>query len=196
MFATVTAAINLLRRALASLEPRTFDGDGAARLLKLFAEAERLAAAGKALMARRVEETKLWKHDGHRSAASWLAAATGSSVGTAIGTLETARRLEDLPTTAEAQRQGRLSEAQAREVASAAAVDPRPEADLLAAAQREPVAALKHDASGYGRRPPMRRPASVPCTLGDAFATGTIPTAPFASTWSPLPRPEPRSWPT
>jgi len=143
MFATVTAAINLLRRALASLEPRTFDGDGAARLLKLFAEAERLAAAGKALMARRVEETNLWKHDGHRSAASWLAAATGSSVGTAIGTLETARRLEDLPTTAEAQRQGRLSEAQAREVASAAAVDPRAEADLLAAAQREPVAALK-----------------------------------------------------
>ncbi|MDQ6949270.1 MAG: HNH endonuclease [Actinomycetota bacterium] len=143
MFATVTAAINLLRRALASLEPRTFDGHGAARLLKLFAEAERLAAAGKALMARRVEETKLWKHDGHRSAASWLAAATGSSVGTAIGTLETARRLEDLPATAEAQRQGRLSEVQAREIASAAKADPRAEAELLGVAAREPVAALR-----------------------------------------------------
>jgi len=139
----VLAAVHLLRRALSSLEPRTFRADDAARLLKLFAEAERLAAAGKALMARRVEETNLWKRDGHRSAASWLAATTGSSVGAAVGTLETARRVEDLPAVAEAQRCGRLSEAQAREVAAAAAVDPGAEADLLGAAEREGVSALR-----------------------------------------------------
>ena len=79
----------------------------------------------------------------HRSAASWLATTTGSSVGSAVGALETARRLENLPATAEAHRAGRLSEAQAREVAAAAAADPRAEADLLAAAAREPVAALR-----------------------------------------------------
>ncbi len=143
MFGTVTEATNLLRQAVTPLEPRTFTGDDAARLLKLFAEAERLAAAGKALMARRVEETRVWSGEGHRSAASWLAATTGSSVGSAIGTLETARRLEDLPAVADAQREGRLSEVQAREVAAAASADPRAEADLLSAAAREPVAALK-----------------------------------------------------
>jgi len=143
MFPTVSSAVDGLREAMASLEPRTFRGDDAARLLKLFAEAERLAAAGKTLMARRVEETNLWQRDGHRSAAGWLAATTGSSVGSAVGTLETARRLEALPATAEAQRAGRLSEAQAREISSAAAVDPGAEADLLAAARREPVAALR-----------------------------------------------------
>ncbi len=143
MFPLALAAITLLRRAVSSLEPRTFGGDAAARLLKLFAEAERLAAAGKALMARRVEETNAWRGGGHRTAASWLAATTGSSVGSAIGTLETARRLEKLPATAEAQRAGRLSEAQAREVAAGASADPRAETDLLGAAAREPVAALR-----------------------------------------------------
>ncbi len=143
MFATVTTATDLLRQAVTPLEPRTFTGDDAARLLKLFAEAERLAAAGKALMARRVEETRVWSREGHRSAASWLAATTGSSVGSAVGTLETARRLEKLPAIAEAQRHGRLSEVQAREVAAGAAADPRAEADLLGAAAREPVAALR-----------------------------------------------------
>ncbi len=143
MFPLVLAAIKLLRKAVASLEPRTFRGDAAARLLKLFVEAERLAAAGKALMARRVEETRVWRCDGHRSAASWLAAAAGSSVGSAVGTLETARRLEKLPAIAEAQREGRLSETQAREVAAAAAVDPNAEDALLGAAQHEPISALR-----------------------------------------------------
>jgi len=143
MFDSVVGAIELLRRVMGSLEPRTFDGDGAARLLKLFAEAERLAGAGKAMMARRVEETNLWRRDGARSPADWLAAATGSSVGAAVGTLETARRLEKLPTTAELRRQGKLSEAQAKEVAAAATAAPDAEADLLRAAQRDPVAALR-----------------------------------------------------
>src|SRR5947199_3457262 len=143
MFAMVKAAVVLLGRALAALEPRTFDGDGAARLVKLFAEAERLASAGKTLMARRVEETSRWRRDGHRNAASWLAATTGSSVGSALGALETARRLEKLPATAEAHRAGRLSPAQAREIAGAAAADPGAETRLLGAAGREPVAALR-----------------------------------------------------
>ncbi len=143
LFPSMHDAIELLRETVGSLEPRCLGGDDAARLLELFAEAERLAAAGKALAARRVEETNLWRRSGHRSAASWLAATTGSSVGAAVGTLETARRLEALPATAEAQRAGRLSEAQAREIASAAAADPGAEAELLAAAASQPVAALR-----------------------------------------------------
>ncbi|MGI9032460.1 MAG: DUF222 domain-containing protein [Acidimicrobiales bacterium] len=161
MAATVTAAGNLLRRALGALEPRTFGGDDAARLLRLFAEAERLAGAGKALMARRVEETNTWRRDGHRSAASWLAAATGSSVGVAVGTLETARRLEDLPAVAEAHRAGQLSQIQAREITGAADADPTAEADLLSAAKREPVAALR---AGQGVGGGWRRGGPSPPT--------------------------------
>ncbi|MBA3267012.1 MAG: hypothetical protein H0T70_01965, partial [Acidimicrobiia bacterium] len=76
MFGSVSQAIELLRETVGSLEPRCLGGDDAARLLELFAEAERLAAAGKALAARRVEETNRWRRSGHRSAASWLAATT------------------------------------------------------------------------------------------------------------------------
>ena len=69
-------------------------GEDAARLLSLFAEAERLAGAAKALMARRVEETSVHKSEGCRSAAEFLAKKTGTSVGAAGRELETARRLE------------------------------------------------------------------------------------------------------
>ncbi len=50
MFPTVAMAVESLREAVTTLEPRTFRGDDAARLLRLFAEAERLAVAGKAMM--------------------------------------------------------------------------------------------------------------------------------------------------
>jgi hypothetical protein len=99
---------------VAAFEPHCLRGDDAARLVEIFAEAERLPAAGKALAARRVEETHACRRSGHRSAANWLAAKTGSSVGAAVATLETARRLEDLSVTAQAHREGRLSETQAQ----------------------------------------------------------------------------------
>jgi hypothetical protein len=143
MFEHATAGVLCLRKAVASFEPHCVRGDDAARLVEVFAEAERLAAAGKALAARRVEETNAWRRSGHRSAANWLAAKTGSSVGAAVGALETARRLEDLPATSDAHRAGRLSEAQVREIASAAAAQPAAEADLLGAAATEGLGGLR-----------------------------------------------------
>jgi Domain of unknown function (DUF222) len=73
---------------------------------------EKLAAAGKVLAARWVEESNLWPSQGFRSAAQWTAAKTGTTVEQAVGALTTARCLEDLPETAEAFRSGRLSETQ------------------------------------------------------------------------------------
>ena len=120
--------LRLLRASLRALEPDCLTAEEALRLVSLFAQGERLCQAGKALAARRVEETQCWRRDGHRSAAHFLAAATASPVGEAVAVLETARRLEDLPATADALRDGRLSAVQAREIASAAAAVPEVEA--------------------------------------------------------------------
>ena len=74
-----------------------------------------------------------------------MAAQSGTPLGQAIGVLETARRLEDLPLTRNAFRSGRLSEVQAREISDAAAADPKKERALLAKAQTETVKTLREE---------------------------------------------------
>ena len=76
------------------LEPGVFDSSGAAALVELFARCERLAAAGRGLAARRVEQANGWREGGHRSSAHWLAAKTGVSVGAASRSLATAQKSE------------------------------------------------------------------------------------------------------
>jgi hypothetical protein len=132
-----------LRAALARFEPGCLDGPDAARLVELLAEGEHMCAAGKARVARRVEETNAWRREGHRSVAHWMAVHTGESVGQAVTTLETARRLEELPATQEAFCAGRLSETQTREIASAASALPEAERDLLQVAATETVTGLR-----------------------------------------------------
>lgn len=94
MFGEIEQAVEALRSAVGKLEPGCFSGPDASRLVKLFAEGERLCAAGRALAARRVECSNHWRKDGFRSAAHWMAARTATTVGQAVGTLETARKLE------------------------------------------------------------------------------------------------------
>ena len=143
--AEVRAAVSSLRALVARFEPNVLAGRDAAALVEAFDEIERLGAAGRALAARRVDETNQWRLEGQRSAASWVAAKTGTSVGTAGGAIETAKRLEELPATREAFVSGRLSEAQAREIASAAASSPAAESRLLEFAAREPLGALRDE---------------------------------------------------
>lgn len=123
-----------LRGIVGALEPECTEGADASRLLSCFVEIERLAAAGKLLMARRVESSNAWRRSGHRSAAAHLAEATGTGLGAAIDALETARRLEALPATEEAVRAGKLSEVQAREITGAAILRPAAERELVEAA--------------------------------------------------------------
>src|SRR5439155_21411109 len=80
---------------------------------------------------------------GRGSAAAWVAAKTGTWLGTPVQAIETAKRLDELPATREAFVAGRLSEAQAREVASAATASPSAESRLLEFAAREPLGALR-----------------------------------------------------
>jgi hypothetical protein len=135
--------IHALRGALRRMGPNSISSTEAARLVEAFAEGERLCAAGKAMAARVVERSGVWRQDGHRSAAHWMAEATGVAVGQAVGTLETARRLEHLPATADAFCSGELSEAKVKEVAAAGSVSPSSEGELLQAARTQTVASLK-----------------------------------------------------
>jgi Domain of unknown function (DUF222)/HNH endonuclease len=125
------------------LIPRAFEGRRAASLFNDAARAERLCAAIKSRLARRVEETKVWREGGHRSAAHWVAGATGATVGAAARTLETARALEQLPETDAAFRSGHLSDVQAAEITSTAVSDPSAEAELLEAAGATSVKGLR-----------------------------------------------------
>jgi 5-methylcytosine-specific restriction endonuclease McrA len=132
-----------LERISQELIPRALEGRRAAELFNEAARAERLCAAVKARLARRVEETKVWREDGHRSAAHWVAEATGATLGAAARTLETAQALEQLPETDAAFRSGRLSDVQAAEIASTAVADPSAESELLAAAGSTSVKGLR-----------------------------------------------------
>jgi hypothetical protein len=132
-----------LKATARALDPACVDGRDAAALLEVVSEGERVCGAMKALLARRVEETKVWREAGHRSAAHWVAEATGETVGAAARTLETARALDGLPETDAAFREGRLSPTQAAEITSAAGADPAAESDLLDAAGSTSVKGLK-----------------------------------------------------
>ena len=115
----------------------------AARLVDLFSELERVSAAGRTLAARRVEKSRLWMQQGYRTPAHWVASHAQTTVAAAVGSLETARRLEGLPATQAAFEAGKLSALQAGEIAGAAAADPETEMSLLDAARTGSVAGLR-----------------------------------------------------
>jgi 5-methylcytosine-specific restriction endonuclease McrA len=125
------------------LIPGTLEAQRAVELFNDAARAERLCSAIKSRLARRIEETKVWRESGHRSAAHWVADATGATVGAAARTLETARALEQLPETEAAFRSGQLSDVQAAEITSTAVSDPSAEAALLEAAGSTSVKGLR-----------------------------------------------------
>jgi hypothetical protein len=106
MFDEVRSAVATLKTVVRELEPGVLDGQGAVQLVELFAEAEHVCAAGKAIATQRVEETGAYRASGHRSAGELLAAVSGVTVGAAESALRTARRLEELPATDQAFRPG------------------------------------------------------------------------------------------
>jgi hypothetical protein len=132
-----------LREIVVGLEPEALAADAAAGLVDTFATIEKLAGAGKALAARRVADSNLWRVTGERSAAHWLARRAGASVGAAMATLETASRLGELPGVDRALRAGELSSVQANEIAAAAGADAGAEAELVEVARRDGVAGLR-----------------------------------------------------
>jgi hypothetical protein len=143
VFEEVRYAVDALRDVGRELDPLCMDGHGAAELFGIVAEGERVCGAMKASLARRIDETRFWREGGHRSAAHWVAEATGGTVGAAARTLETARALEQLPETDASFRAGMLSETQAAEITATAIADPFAECELLEAASSTSVKGLR-----------------------------------------------------
>ncbi|MGH9211960.1 MAG: DUF222 domain-containing protein [Acidimicrobiales bacterium] len=105
----------------------------------------RLAAAGKVLLAARVEESGVWQRAGDRSAAEFLARRSGVSVTVARSHVAASKRLADLPATEAALRRGGLSGAQTDVITDAAARNADAEGRLLGLAGRVSLAELRQE---------------------------------------------------
>jgi hypothetical protein len=146
-----------LQSIVAGFDPALTGARECVDLVGVFCDLEHAASAGLALAARRVAQTSLWAHHGHRTAAHWLAARTGLSVGEAMRLLETAEVAEAAPVTMEALKNGDLSIPKARAVGKAEAADPDAGAELVERAASDGVtvreieqdsARIVHAASG------------------------------------------------
>lgn len=139
-------AFEIVHAVLSDVDPQCVSGDDAGLVLERFVKLARAVAAGQLAFARRAEQCMTWRQEGHRSAADWLAQKTKTSVGEAISTLDTAKRLPQMPATMEALRQGSLSVPQVREIATAASAVPSAEADLIEMAGYLSLKGLQHRA--------------------------------------------------
>ena len=137
--------LDSVRSVAAGVEVHRLDPPAAARVVEACAEAEKLLAALRVAATATLQNKALWRREGFRSAAHWMAAKTGTAVGTSIATLEMADRLAELPVVAEAFRNGLLSEAQAREIAGVAYDVPDAQEQLVEAAGKLTLRSLQEE---------------------------------------------------
>lgn len=137
--------LGLVRSLVGEVDVGGLDAEAAAVVVEQCAEAERLLGALRVSAAATLADKALWRREGFRSVAAWMASRTGTAVGPAITALEMAARLGDLPLTAAAFRAGVLSEAQAREIAEVAADVPDTEAQLVEAAGKLTLQGLREE---------------------------------------------------
>ena len=100
-------------------DPASVEPYAAKQMIEECAEIERFVGAIKTLAIGRVAGTRIWGQQGDRSAAHYVARVSGTSLGEAIATVDTAARLPELAETEVALRAGMLSRVQANEVTSA-----------------------------------------------------------------------------
>jgi hypothetical protein len=147
MFGYDSSMFGRVREELSELagrfDPALVDPRAAAAELDHVTAIKNMAAAFEAGLAARVAETGIWREAGDRSAAEALARRTGVRVRDAQVTIETGRRLAELPATAEAARRGELSAQQTTAIADAAAVDRDAEARLLDQAEHGSLQELR-----------------------------------------------------
>lgn len=134
-----------VRSLVAGFEADSLAAHEAAQVVEQCAEAERLLAALRVLAAATLEDKALWRREGFRSVAAWMASKTGTAVGPAIATMEMASLLADLPVVSEAFLAGRLSEVQAREIAAVAAEVPDAQEQLVEAAGKLTLRGLQEE---------------------------------------------------
>jgi len=125
------ASEQLLDEFLSDYDPNLYLVEDATLRMRQMERMKRRLEAGALLTARRLEKAHVYKHEGFKTAGGWLATITGQPVGQAAASLEAARVIEVQPLVQEAFSSGRLSEAQAKEIASAVEACPDEARSLL-----------------------------------------------------------------
>ena len=134
MFETVVRVRNDLALFAETFEWATLDTRASVRMMGEFATIKRLVDGLIAQAARRAHETDAHAATADRSGIALAARLAGVEAGQMKSAVETAQKLDGLAVTAAAVKAGKLSAREAELIASAAEVDPRAEAMLLAKA--------------------------------------------------------------
>jgi hypothetical protein len=163
----VTDGIALLEKANAGLQPELMSDSDVRDMFAEYARAEKLAAFGKAVLARRMD-------------ASAVAKVTGTSVGKAKSVVETSKALETADEVRSAFQGGRISLDQASEIARAEVAQPKSESFqvlrekarrvVLEAEQHRGLGERQRKIPGIGPVPPEVAKAIAE----DAFLTGVF----------------------
>ncbi|HZY27530.1 MAG TPA: DUF222 domain-containing protein [Jiangellaceae bacterium] len=127
------------------LDPDAVSGSAARDLWGVLDASERLCAAGKTLLARRIAATHRPEKAGAKTAAEELARRSGTSTGAARDALDTSARLPVQPGVDGALRRGELSLAQAAVVSAAVAANPAEEHRLVELASQVSVPELREE---------------------------------------------------
>jgi hypothetical protein len=117
------------------LQPERLSNDAVLAAFDEIVAVVKVAEAGRALLARVIDERGLHRRSGHLSAAHLVAASSGTTVGAAAAAIETGRAMSTHAGLDAAFRAGSLSGEQAVVVADAVAVDPSAEQALVEAAE-------------------------------------------------------------
>ena len=130
-FALLDETIESLEKCNADLEPELMSAEMAREALTRYARAEKLAAFGRTALARKVDD------------ASEVARMTGTSIGKAKETVETAKRLRDADEVGAALQTGEISFDQAAEISRTEQSRPGSARELIDVAQKVPFHVLR-----------------------------------------------------
>jgi hypothetical protein len=131
MFDALQGLTANLSSVVAELEPLALDDATAVELLGEFARLERLAAAGTALVAARLEGSDAWRGQGARDPVGFIATRCSTSRGRVRDGLAVTRELGHMPVLGHALRAGALTISQAADIAAAVTEHPEVEAELV-----------------------------------------------------------------
>ena len=147
MFDKLKDIVSQLREASSRIDVDVIDGKSAADLVRISEDARRVIDGLRTSAIGRVGATESWRVGGSKNSSEWVALHTGTPIYEAQAVVILADQLSHLPQTAEAMSFGKISTAQAVEVARGATAEPHAEERLLNLAKSSTVRTLRDEAS-------------------------------------------------
>ena len=147
MFEQLKTIVTHLREIASDIDVDVIDGKSAAELVRISEDARRVIDALRTSAIGRVGTTEAWRVGGSKNSAEWVALHTGTPIYEAQAVVILADQLRHLPQTVEAMNSGKISTAQAVEVARGATAEPHAEEHLLNLAKSATVRTLRDEAS-------------------------------------------------